>query len=49
MLSDILIAVGFATVGFFLGMIEFGSLLLSKYKKYPIDVILLIDQYAQKW
>ena len=49
MLSDILIAVGFTTVGFFLGMVEFGSLLLSKYKKYPIDVILLIDQYAQKW
>ena len=49
MLSDILIAVGFATVGFFLGIIALGSLILSKYKKYPIDVILLINQYAQKW
>ncbi len=49
MLSDILIAAGFTAVGFLLGVYFFGSLILSRYKKYPVDVILLIDRYAQKW
>jgi hypothetical protein len=49
MLSDILIAVGFAAIGFILGVYAACATVLTKYKKYPIDAILLIDQYAQKW
>ena len=49
MVANILIAVSFMAVGFVSGVWYAGALILSKYKKYPIDTILLIDQYAQKW
>lgn len=49
MLSNILIAVGFTAIGFILGVYTTGAIVLTKYKKYPVDAILLIDQYAQKW
>ena len=49
MIANILIAGAFFALGNVTGIWASGWALLSKYKKYPVDVILLIDHYAQKW
>jgi len=48
MVTNILIAGAFFALGILTGVMMTGRLILSKYKKCPIGVILLIDQYAQK-
>ena len=49
MLSNILIAIGFFGLGFLSGMITAAWMALDKYKKYPVDVVLLFEEYAKKF
>ena len=48
MIANILIAAGFTAVGFLLGVYCTSLMILKKFKKYPKDVILILEEHAEQ-
>jgi len=48
MLSNILIATGFAGIGFIVGVWTTGYIILKRFNQFPLDVVVLMDKYADE-
>ena len=49
MITNILIAISYFGVGFFVGMFTAAAITLSAYKKNSKETVLVLEEYAEKW